>query len=54
MTDTTARETCAHCGQELWHAPGGWKHLLTSRERCDVRGWADGARVATPRRRLYR
>lgn len=53
MTDTT-KETCALCGQELWRAHGGWKHLLTSRERCDGGGQADGARVATPKRRLYR
>jgi hypothetical protein len=54
MTDTSAKETCAHCGQELWHAPGGWKHLFTSRERCDGGGQADSAGVATPKRRLYR
>jgi hypothetical protein len=24
-----ARETCAHCGRELWHTPGGWLHLFT-------------------------
>lgn len=53
MTDTTAKETCAYCGRELWHAPGGWKHLVTSLERCDGGGQAGSARVATPRRRLY-
>lgn len=54
MMDTTAKETCAYCGRELWHAPGGWKHLITSRERCEGGGQAGSARVATPRRRLYR
>jgi hypothetical protein len=50
-----ARETCAHCRQELWHAPKQWRHLFTSCVRCDgERGHDDGALVATPARRVYR
>jgi hypothetical protein len=50
-----AREICAHCGRELWHAPGGWRHLFTISVRCDgERGQGDDALVATPVRRVYR
>lgn len=49
-----ARETCAHCGRELWHASGGWRHLFTISVRCDgERGQGDEALVATPVRRVY-
>jgi hypothetical protein len=50
-----ARETCAHCRQELWHAAAEWRHLFTRRVRCDgERGHDDDALVATPARRVYR